>query len=216
MGAIIPAKSSCVVTLTVSGAKAGSYTNSIAANALATGPAGGNTVAATATLTVTAPIAPTIAQSFSPTQVGENTHSTLTLTLGNTNAYALTRAALADTLPSNLSLVTSPAASSTCAGSLSTAAGTARLAGGTIPANGSCTISLTVSSGTAGTYTNTLPAQALTTAQNANNSAASSATLTVTAPSGGGGALNVLDLIFAAGILWVHQHVRRRPNGLPA
>jgi hypothetical protein len=51
----IPADSSCTITATVQSATAGAYTNSIAANALMTGPAGGNTAAATASLTVTAP-----------------------------------------------------------------------------------------------------------------------------------------------------------------
>ncbi len=110
-GGIIPVKGRCTVTLTVSSATAGSYTNTIAANALITGPAGGNSAAADATLIVGPPIAPTIAQSFSPASVGENATSTLTLKLSNTNAYALTQAALTDTLPSNLSISTSPAAS---------------------------------------------------------------------------------------------------------
>jgi serine protease len=199
-GAIVPVKSSCTVTLTVSSATAGSYTNTIAANALSTGPAGGNKAAATATLTVTPPIAPTIAEGFSPTSVGENTKSTLTITLSNTNAYALTQVALTDTLPSNLRIATSPAASTTCSGSLSTTTGAAKLSGGTTPANGSCTLTLTVSSGTAGSYTNTLAANALTTAQNASNTAATSATLTVTAPSGGG-ALNWLELMLLTGVI---------------
>jgi hypothetical protein len=52
----IPANGSCSVTVNVMSATAGSFTNSIAANALSTGPAGGNSVsAAAATLTVTAP-----------------------------------------------------------------------------------------------------------------------------------------------------------------
>ncbi|MDP9009186.1 MAG: S8 family serine peptidase [Pseudomonadota bacterium] len=53
-GANIPAKGSCNVTFSVQSATAGTYTNTVAINALMTGPAGGNTAAATATLTVTA------------------------------------------------------------------------------------------------------------------------------------------------------------------
>jgi serine protease len=53
-GAYIPAKGSCNIAFSVQSATAGTYTNTIASNALMTGPAGGNTVAATATLTVTA------------------------------------------------------------------------------------------------------------------------------------------------------------------
>jgi serine protease len=52
-GAIIPVNGSCTVTMSVKSATAGSYTNTIAANALMTGPAGGNTApAAAASLTV--------------------------------------------------------------------------------------------------------------------------------------------------------------------
>lgn len=52
----IPASGSCTITMSVMSAAAGSYTNSIAANALSTAPAGGNAAsAAAASLTVTAP-----------------------------------------------------------------------------------------------------------------------------------------------------------------
>jgi len=54
-GANIPVNGSCTVTVPVKSAAAGTYTNSLAAGALATGPAGANAVAATADLTVTAP-----------------------------------------------------------------------------------------------------------------------------------------------------------------
>ncbi len=52
---IIPAKGSCTIVMPVVSTMAGSYAISIAANALLTGPAGGNAAPATATLTVTAP-----------------------------------------------------------------------------------------------------------------------------------------------------------------
>lgn len=52
----IPANGSCSITLSVKSATAGSYSNSIAAQALSTAPAGGNAAGATAaSLTVTAP-----------------------------------------------------------------------------------------------------------------------------------------------------------------
>jgi serine protease len=57
-GANIPAKGSCSMTMSVMTAMAGSYTNAIAAQALSTAPAGGNTAgAAAASLTVTVPVA---------------------------------------------------------------------------------------------------------------------------------------------------------------
>jgi uncharacterized repeat protein (TIGR01451 family) len=200
-GAVIPAKGTCTVTVPVSSTTTGSYASNIAANALTTGPAGGNTATATATLSVTAPVAPTITETFAPASVSTNSNSTLTISLSNSNAYPLTQVALTDALPSGLSVATSPAVTNTCNGSVSSGTGSAVLASGTIPASGSCTITVSVSSGTAGTYTNTIAASALTSAQQASNTAAASSSLTVTAPSHGGGALNWLDLTFFAGVL---------------
>jgi hypothetical protein len=54
-GANIAADGNCTVTLSLQSAAAGTYKASIAAQALATAPAGGNAQAATANLTVSAP-----------------------------------------------------------------------------------------------------------------------------------------------------------------
>jgi len=54
-GANIPAKGSCSMTVSVKSATAGSYANVIAAKALSTAPAGGNSAGASTSLTVTAP-----------------------------------------------------------------------------------------------------------------------------------------------------------------
>jgi hypothetical protein len=51
----IPANGSCTITVPVQSATPGTYTNTVAASALTTGPAGANADTATATLTVTAP-----------------------------------------------------------------------------------------------------------------------------------------------------------------
>jgi len=53
--AIIPANGSCTVTVTVSASQTGSYTNTIAAQALTTGPAGASGAASTASLKVQTP-----------------------------------------------------------------------------------------------------------------------------------------------------------------
>jgi serine protease len=155
-------------------------------------------------MTVT-PASPTVAEAFSPASVGENTASTLTITLGNTNGFALTQSSFTATLPANLSVQTSPAPTTSCpgaAGTLTSSAGGVALAGANIPASGSCSITLSVKSATAGTYTSAAAANALTTAPAGGNAASTSATLTVTAPAkSGGGAVNWSDLIFAAGIL---------------
>jgi len=52
-GANIPVNGSCNLTLSVKSAAAGTYTTTIASNDLSTGPAGGNTAPASASLTVT-------------------------------------------------------------------------------------------------------------------------------------------------------------------
>jgi len=54
-GANIPAKGSCSMTMSVKSATAGSYTSTVAAQALTTGPAGANVQSASAVLSVTAP-----------------------------------------------------------------------------------------------------------------------------------------------------------------
>ena len=54
-GASIPANGSCSMTMSVKSKTAGSYANAIAANALSTAPAGGNSAGASTSLTVTAP-----------------------------------------------------------------------------------------------------------------------------------------------------------------
>jgi hypothetical protein len=54
--AVIPAASNCTISIGVSSAMAGSYSVALDANALTTGPAGGNSVASTpVVLDVTAP-----------------------------------------------------------------------------------------------------------------------------------------------------------------
>jgi serine protease len=210
----IPANGSCNVTVSVSSSAVGAYTNSIAANALTTGPAGGNSAGSTATLTVTAPNPPTVAEAFSPASVTQNTGSTLTMTLSNSNGYALTGVGLTNTLPSNLTVKTSPAAATTCGGSLSAAGSSVSLSGAAIPASSSCTVTVTVSSATVGSYSDSIGAGAVTSTLGGGNTAAASATLSVTASSGhsGGGELDWLDVMFVTGVLLAgRRHVRRRP-----
>ncbi len=212
-GGNIPADGSCTITLAVSAAAAGVYTHTVAANALSTGPAGSNAAAAGANLTVTAPKPPTVSQAFSPASIGENGASTLTITLSNSNGFALTQGRLTDTLPGNVTIKSSPAAATTCGGSLSAPSSSAVLSGATIPMNGSCTVTLTVTSATAGSYTNTIAANALTTSPAGGNVAAISATLVVSASGkSGGGAFDWLDMMFVAGVLLVS---RRRGGGPP-
>jgi serine protease len=212
-GAIIPAKGACSVTLSVSSSAAAAYKNTIPINGLMTGPAGGNAAATSATLTVTAPVAPTLSEAFAPASVAENVASTLTITLNNSNAFALSNAAFTDTLPSGLTVKSSPAPANTCGGSLSAASSTISLSGATIPASGSCMLTIAVMSAASNTYTNAVAANALTTTPAGGASAAASASLTVTAPGkSGGGAVDWWDMMFVAGVLLAgRRQLGRRP-----
>jgi len=213
----IPVNGSCTVTVSVSSTTAGSYTNTIAANALMTGPAGGNAAPApSSTLMVTAPNPPTVAEAFSPSSVGQNASATLTITLSNSNAYPLTAVGLTHALASGLTAKSSPAALNTCGGTLPAPSSSVTLSGASIPASSSCTVALTVSSGTAGSYKDTIAAGAVTTTLAGSNTTPATATLTVNASGGGGGggALDWLDVMFVAGVLLVGrgQAARRRPG----
>jgi len=133
----------------------------------------------------TVPVAlPTVAKSFTPATVGQGATSVLTITLSNPASVQQRGAAFTDTHPANLVNAATPAAATTCGGTVTAAAGgsSVALSGGTIPASGSCTVTVTVTSATVGTYVNTIAAGGLLTVIGA-NTAAATATLTVTAPS---------------------------------
>jgi serine protease len=179
------------------------------AKAAATPSSAGTAAGACPTPVTVAPAPPTVSESFEPATVGENSDATLILTFGNTNAFALTQSSLTHTLPANLSIATSSAASAvatttTCGGaqiSLTSTASGISLADANIPAEGSCQILVPVHSAVAGTYTDSVSARALVTGPAGANAQPASATLTVTAPSGGGGALGWWDTLLAAGLL---------------
>ncbi len=151
------------------------------------------------------PIAPTVSAAFSPASVNPNAVSTLTITLNNANGFALIGATLTDALPASLTVPASPAASTTCAGpsvTITSGANSITIDGAIVPASSSCNIMIPVESTAVGSYTYTVAANDFVTATAGNNSTASSATLTVVAPSkSGGGALGWPELVGAAGIL---------------
>jgi serine protease len=153
------------------------------------------------------PVAPTVSEDFLPAIVEENTVATLTITLANANGFALTQSNVHFTLPSGLTLASTPAPATTCAGaahSLTSTATTVILSAANIAADGNCTITLPVQSATAGTYTASIPPQALVTAPAGGNTQTATASLTVSAPSpGGGGAIDGWDLMLAAGVVLI-------------
>lgn len=176
----------CVAQIDVTAAAAGAYNNLIAVGGV-TATLGGNPVSnpepAPATLEVQSPV--TIVKAFSANSVGLGVPSTLTITLNNPNAVALTGAALLDSLPANVTVALTPNASTTCAGGVVTAtisATSLQLTGATIPAGGSCLFKTDVVSNVAGTYLNTIPAGALATTQGVTNTNPASDTLRVINP----------------------------------
>ncbi len=95
----------------------------------------------------------TIANSFSPSTVGQNGTSTLTFTLGNPNAgTSLTGASFTDSLPSGLTVAAPSNAVNDCGGTVTATSGSSSisLSGATIPSAG-CTLSVTVVASVVGT-----------------------------------------------------------------
>jgi serine protease len=158
------------------------------------------------------PAAPVVSQSFAPTSVGENAMSTLTVTLSNSNGFALTQSGMSVNLPSGLALASSPAPATTCGGAahtLTSTASTVTLGNANIPASGNCTITVGLQSASAGQYSISIAAKDLVTAPAGANTAGSTATLTVTAPSsGGGGAIDWIDVMGVVALVLV----LRRPS----
>lgn len=147
-GGTIPASGgSCAVTVAVTSAAIGNYTNTIPVGGL-TSSQGSNGAAASATLAVLAaqPITGSYAYAIPPGSAGNlkgnGSAYTVTLTLKNTNTIALTNVGATFSLQQpQLGFATPNNLSSTCGTvTLNAAAGTGTLSGGTIPANGNCQI----------------------------------------------------------------------------
>jgi len=179
-GATIPA-GGCTIIATVTSTVTGSYPNTIAIGALQTN-YGNNAAAATATLTVVAPV--TVAKAFAANfPVGGTT--TLTITLGNAPGTATTLSApFGDTLPAGLTLLNNTFTGTCTTGSVSGAAGGSTItyaSGAALPAAG-CTIIANVTSSTAATYTNTIASGALKTVLSGVSTAPATANVSVTVP----------------------------------
>ncbi len=207
---VYPKAGTLTLTVTDSSGNVDVETVTLTANsATSTAPtsAGSKQTACPAELSVS-PSAPTIAESFSPANVGEQVLSTLTITLSNPNGFTLIQSSFSATLPGALLIATARAVATTCTGtgmSLTNTTTSLELSGARIPANGSCTITVPVASASAGSYASVIAAQALSTVPAGGNSVGASATLTVTAPSSsggsGGGALGWVELLFIGGVL---------------
>jgi uncharacterized repeat protein (TIGR01451 family) len=182
---LIEAGTTCSVSVDVTSSLAGTYENVIPAEDLRSDGGPTNRLPSnTATLAVLLD-APTVAKAFTPAAILAGGTSTLTITLTNPNADAITGVAFTDAYPAGLVHAAVPNVSSTCGSPTLTAdAGGTELvvSDATIPANGSCTVSVDVTSLTAGLYANELPAGSVTSTNAFPNDAASNtATLEVTA-----------------------------------
>jgi uncharacterized repeat protein (TIGR01451 family) len=178
-GATIPANSSCTVTVNVTSALGGVYTNSTGTVTTTNANSG---TAASAVLTVTGP--PTVAKAFATSPISSGGTSVLTITLTNPNATAaLSALAFTDTYPLNITNAAVPAAATTCGGAVTAAAGGASVAlsGGALAAGASCTVTVTVTGTIGGTYTNTI-ANGGVASSAGNSGAAAWANLTVYPP----------------------------------
>ena len=171
-GASIPASGTCTITVDVAATSGGSYANDIPAGALQTS-AGSNTVSADATLQVVDP--PTLTKVFAPAAITAGQTSDLTITIGNSNAVALTSsAALVDSFPPGIVVDATPNATTTCGGTVTAAAGSDSVtldSGASIPPGG-CTVSVVVTAAAPGTYPNVLGVGALQTDLGSNQIAA--------------------------------------------
>ena len=174
-GATVAASGQCQFTVTVTGAVGGQYTNTTGA---VTSTEGGTGNTASASVTVVAP--PSIIKAFNPTSIALNGTSSLTFTITNpvANAVSLTGVAFTDTLPTGLTVASSTA--TVCGGTLTTTAPTGiSLTGATVAAAGQCQFSVTVTGAAAGAFTNTTGNVSSTNGGTGNTA---SALLTVVAP----------------------------------
>ena len=150
-GGTIAASGSCTFSVNVTGIAAGTQNNTTGNVTSTEGGTGGT---ASASINVVAP--PSIAKVFNPSNIALNATTSLTFTITNpaANAVSLTGVAFSDTLPTGLTVANATA--TVCGGTLTTTAPTGiALTGATIAANGQCQFSVTVTGAASGQYTNT-------------------------------------------------------------
>lgn len=182
---ISAANATCTVTLNITAAAAGVYTNTTGAATSTTPALTSNT--ATATLRVDNP--PTVTKTFTPSAIGTGNTSTMVIRVTNpaSNADTFTNAAISDTYTGGLTNVGAgtlacfnasggAAASGTLTGGAN-GGGTVGLSGATIVPGGYCTITQVVSA--TANYTNTTGAPTAQVGSVTFTGTAASATLTV-------------------------------------
>ena len=153
-GGALEISATCAISVDVQGTTAG-VKNNTSSSITSTESLTASGTPASASVTVVAP--PTIAKGFVPNAIGPSGTSTLTFTINNPNASALSGVAFTDTFPAGLEVAAAPNAADTCGGTFTATAatGSISLASGSVAANGSCTLSVDVHGTTTGTKDNT-------------------------------------------------------------
>ncbi len=158
----------------------------------------------------------TVTQSFSPAVIAVGGTSTLTIAIANKPPPGSTGSiSFTDTYPANLTNAAAPAASSSCGGTVTAAAGGTSLSfvGGSMSGNKVCTVSVVVTSSVAGSYLNSSGTVATTSAGNAT---AATATLTVGSAGAAPSGFNAFETGTAAGSVAgvIHTKVAASAFGL--
>ena len=143
---------SCTISVDVTSAVAGSYSNGLEAVTSSLG----DSTPVQATLTVDAADALVFTKAFSPSTIAQGGVSRLSYELNNGAAVGATSISLSDTLPADVTVADAPNAATTCGGTLTAAAGgdTIAFADGELAAGDACAISVDVTSAVAGSYSN--------------------------------------------------------------
>jgi uncharacterized repeat protein (TIGR01451 family) len=152
-GGGMDANGTCTISLGVTASSAG-LKNNTTSTLTSIAP---TAAAATASINVIEPYAPTFTKTFgAAASIFASQTTTLTFTIGNSNPVALTGMAFSDTLPVGLVMGNAPGIANTCGGTVTAVAGSSSisLAGGTIPASSTCTITVTVAGISPGTQNN--------------------------------------------------------------
>jgi hypothetical protein len=195
-GLTVPANSSCTVTLTLTDPAATAVTvgGTIAVGAITDDQGITTDVAGTSSSNFITGY-PTFSMSFSPSTVVAGATSQLTVTIANVRTSALTSVGFSDTLPTNMTLDSVPAATLTnCVGGVVGGAGTGTFtfSGATVAASttfgssvtaSKCTITVTVdtSLSATGSLANTVAAAGLTDTQGIPGNGQASASVTISA-----------------------------------
>ncbi len=179
-GGSIAAGATCSISVAVSSSTPNTYLNT-AGGVSAAQFSGTGAVSNTASLSVLQP--PTLVLGFSPNPELSGVTTTLTATLTNPNAVALTGVAFTVTYPALVNNVLIDGLTSTCGGTaVGPGTGTSMgLSAGVIAANSSCSISLGLASGVNGNYV--FSSTAISTA-NGGTGASASATLVIASSPG--------------------------------